>query len=99
MFPNVGKHMGEQTFSKRGGRYYVRMRIPSDLKLYFSQRREIRVSLNTNNRAIAKRLVAEKSAELLKEIVGVRNVESHARRSRCPPAIGRTRDSTQCPKS
>lgn len=66
--------MGEHRLSKRGGRYYFRMRIPSDLKLYFSQRREIRVSLNTDNRAIAKRLVAEKSAEVLKEIEGVRNL-------------------------
>jgi hypothetical protein len=57
--------------------FWIRHRLKRIKQLCFptlgDARSGIRVSLNTGNRAIAKRLVAEKSAELLKEIEGVRS--------------------------
>lgn len=58
--------------SRRGNRFYFRMRVPRDLTGYFSQKREIRLSLNTGDRAVARRLAAERSATLLREIEAVR---------------------------
>jgi integrase len=58
--------------SRRGDRFYFRMRVPRDLQGYFPQKREIRISLNTGNRAVARRLAAERSAKLLMEIEAVR---------------------------
>ena len=58
--------------SRRGDQFYFRMRVRCHLQGYFRQKREIRVSLNTENRAVARRLAAEKSATLLREIEAVR---------------------------
>ena len=64
--------MRETRLVKRGGQFYYRARVPSDLVLHYKPKREFRFSLRTADRAIAKRRVLDESIRMLTEFEQVR---------------------------
>ena len=68
---------GHTRLWRRGAAYYFRAKVPVDLLKQYSPRREIKFTLNTNDRADAERRVRLESVKLDEEFAALRNGKRH----------------------
>ena len=80
---------GEANLVRRGSTYYLRIRVPTDLLDEYKPLREIRVSLRTSDKDIARQRVREHRAEYEREFAQRRTTRSAPPRDLRPEELDR----------